>query len=866
MKSNRNEVFLAALLHDIGKFYQRADEKGVKESKYLNNEIKNLESTLCPVYKNKYSHKHVLWTAQFFKDFESHFRNLLGREKGIALDTLMRLAAAHHKPAENSLPEKIIQKADHYASGLDRSNADDTWQDIRDEHELAWDSYKKIRMRSIFEGISLNKPEDGVWLTEYHYTLPMKPLSITKDYFPENEVGATPDYSGLWNSFISEFKFLQTDSFRSFSNTLLFLLEKYTGRIPASTQHLPDVSLFDHAKMTAAFAVCLNDYIRDKGSAEIPGRAATPFLLVGGDLSGIQRFIYGIIAKGAAKNLKGRSFYLQLLIDNLTRALIDKLGLYEANIVYSSGGGFYILAPNTDTAINSIREFKENTARKLFESHRAELSLSIDFIPFGEYNIIPEKNAITDKDFPKNIGNVWHMLYEKLGKDKARRFKCLVMDYDPLFEPGSSGGDKPRDAITGEEIARKDDGITMDGVLVSKLTHEQIRLGQKLRDVDYWMMADEKLDYFDFPSFEPSNIGKHNYFLTRKEIQEKEDKLRLSADRVRIMAINDTNFLETPQKGIENIFGFQFYGGNKYPLSRHKGPKTFEELCGIVFRDEKKETREKAPGFLRMGVLRMDVDNLGAIFRNGISPDKRSFSRYSTLSRSLDYFFKGYLNAIWEENEQYREYTQIIYSGGDDLFIVGKWDTLIEMAHDIQKSFAGWTCHNPELSISGGIAFVYPKFPVLAASIYSGNEENNAKNHEYAGQKKNSFSLFGFAFEWEHEYHWLVNLKEEIKALLKNEKLSSGFSADMYHLMIQAGLVKNESENAYRISNYQVVWLVAYNFKRAMKNTNAPDTKAFLDKWINLIFTGKIPGLENTMYHPLQYLAIAARWAGMELR
>ncbi len=70
----------------------------------------------------------------------------------------------------------------------------------------------------------------------------------------------------------------------------------------------------------------------------MPGGDQKPFLLVGGDLSGIQKYIYGIIARGAAKNLKGRSFYLQLLIDNIVNFLIKELELFDANIIYKTGG------------------------------------------------------------------------------------------------------------------------------------------------------------------------------------------------------------------------------------------------------------------------------------------------------------------------------------------------------------------------------------------------------------------------------------------------------------------------------------------------------------------------------------------------
>jgi CRISPR-associated protein Csm1 len=53
MDYTRNEIYLAALLHDIGKFWQRADEAGVTKSKILSPEIKSLESAFCPSYKWK---------------------------------------------------------------------------------------------------------------------------------------------------------------------------------------------------------------------------------------------------------------------------------------------------------------------------------------------------------------------------------------------------------------------------------------------------------------------------------------------------------------------------------------------------------------------------------------------------------------------------------------------------------------------------------------------------------------------------------------------------------------------------------------------------------------------------------------------
>jgi CRISPR-associated protein Csm1 len=224
------------------------------------------------------------------------------------------------------------------------------------------------------------------------------------------------------------------------------------------------------------------------------------------------------------------------------------------------------------------------------------------------------------------------------------------------------------------------------------------------------------------------------------------------------------------------------------------------------------------------------------------------------------------LNTIWDQ-EKYRHHSQIIYSGGDDLFIIGKWDILIELAAEINSNFRDWTCHNPDLTLSGGLAFVYPKFPILKASSFSETEEKNAKKHLHGTDLKNSVSFFSFPVNWDSEFKFLIDLKEEIKGWLVNKRLYQGFPSAMYNLMERAQIVPPiKSEDKFTLINYQVVWLTAYNFKRAMQRSKDDEIKMFFAKWIELIYTGRIPELPETKYHAFQFLALAARWASLELR
>ncbi len=390
MEKERDLVYLAALLHDIGKFYQRADEGGVSKSKFLK-DLNKIESTFCPVYNAKYTHKHVLWTAQFIDDFQLVFKNLIEQTGAInENNTLIKLAASHHlTSAQLTDLGKLVKEADCLSSGMDRENDSEF---IDDQDEKGWDAFKKKRMVSILEGINENK-------TPNPHHLPVNAMSLSKDCFPKQTFDAYPDYKKLWTSFIGEFKFIQSNTYRAFSETLLNLLLKYTSSIPASTMDFPDVSLYDHLKTTAAIATCLYDYNNSDKDSE------NPFILIGADISGIQPYIYQVVSKYAGKNLKGRSFYIRLLSDTIVRFLLKKLKLYQANIVYNSGGGFYILAPNTKFIKNELEKAIKEIEYSIFDVHSTTLFVSIDSIKVS-------KNALMhSKD--KNLGLVCKQLFEK---------------------------------------------------------------------------------------------------------------------------------------------------------------------------------------------------------------------------------------------------------------------------------------------------------------------------------------------------------------------------------------------------------------------------------------------------------------------
>lgn len=836
MKNTRERIYLAALLHDIGKFYQRADTGSVRSSQYLTKHGRD-ETTFCPVAAaGRYSHKHVLWTAQFIEDFSSVFKNLLSEGPESLLsgeNDLMYLAAGHHLD-EKQLSEagRIIKEADCLSSGMDRSFAE-ALKDEQDESETGWDSFKRKRMISILQ--TIGSPNCTDWSH-----LPVREMDLSKESFPKKDFNAVPDYVSLWKKFEKEFKFIQANTYRAFSETLLSLLLKYTSCVPASTINFPDVSLYDHLKTTAALAVCLYDFQQSESTGK------EPFLLIGADFSGIQSYIYQIVSKYASKNLKGRSFYLRILSDAVVRYLLKELRLFQANVIYNSGGGFYLLAPNTPFVREQLKKAEETIEAHFFNMYGTTLFVAIDSIGLS-------KDSLMHKQTADNLGCVWGKLFTKRERKKTARFASRIQaNYAVFFNPSLRGGDAKRDSITGEEFLPGEQIFEKDNLKLKKITNEQIEIGKKLRDTNLLVVKEgEELPYWkDKVRITPADLGFTYYFLNDVDLSQMKEKLRASADMVSVVTLNgkegNCDFLRT-MDGVNNIYSFDFYGGNEID----KMP-TLEDMC-------------ENNNFSRMGVLRMDVDNLGHIFQQGIAPDRATLSRFAALSRSFDFFFSGYLNTIWRETDPGRSF--IIYSGGDDVFIVGSWDVAIRLAERIRNDFKEFTCYNSSFSLSGGIAIVPPKFPIMKGAEESAIEENAAKSHDVrigdTVLSKNSISFMDMALNWYLEYPQVKKLKGKLCEMLQDGKMPKSFLSKLMNHYANAGLV------GHVITVPKTYWMLTYDLSR-MKERSHVEVKALIDNCINEICDKSKSSLNGepitTNYHALELWTFAARWAELEYR
>lgn len=851
----REHIYLAALLHDIGKFYQRADKGFSDKTNELSNSVKSVADYLCPMNENGYfGYQHTVWTLQFLTEIEANLKkipnfseNLFDGEKN--QDAIFQLASFHHKPSTEL--QALISLADWWSAGVDRRVKLEEENGDIDAIKWGKNRYKQIPLYSVFNEIKVRDKNES----EKKSAFGLRPLSIEEDGFFPNDVNSPQDgisqekYENLWMGFKKEFDKLPTDTFDGFAESLLNLLKKYTWCIPSNTTDMSNVSLFDHLKTTAAFADCLYMYKQEKPDDFIYQNqrltlkdGVQPILLLGGDLSGIQKFIYNIASRKAAVSLKGRSFYLQLLIDSIIQRIIQHpdIEVTLGHVVYSSGGKFYMLLPNTEKVKSAIKGLKRSIEQELWEQHHGQLVVNMDYVPFA-YNV-GGSGIDFENQKSQEIGLLWKALAEKLTSQKNQKFKNVLLNkYEDFFDVQEVGGEVKVCAVTGiesDECEVIDDKEEGEKTYVLPIVNKQKKLGNTLKEVDYIVTycTDELNKYLNNRSkIDVETTSIHNYLFNKKELTVDDADFRniTSADTCRVKRINDTDFLAPQLKGNGCSYGFQFYGGNKQAQKEGRD-KTFEELADGSY----------------LGVLRMDVDNLGSIFIKGLPDKDKSFSAYSTLSFMLDYFFSGYLNTI---REKYKDDVNILYSGGDDVFAVGRWDKLIEFAADIRKAFAKFVGRE-DISISGGIAIVGDKFPIAKAAELAGEAEHNAKSNSEA---KNAFNMFGETIPWKDDFGYVERYKKEFVDLIKNENLSKGI---LHKIKTYALMIKDNKEKEKRgeRKNMSYLWHTSYYLSRYMESHKK--NQCVYDFCKNL----RDKELLDTRKYEL--MAVAARWAELELK
>lgn len=536
--------------------------------------------------------------------------------------------------------------------------------------------------------------------------------SVTS-YLPAKERAEPHAYRNLKDELVRAFEELGELGFSTNVRSVMNLLERYGSHVRSTTSRADtgDISLFDHSRVTAAISVCIAGHLNETGGeparSEIENREAERYLFVRGDISGVQSFLYTITSRGALRMLRARSFFLELLAEHAVAELLKRSGVPRTNVIFVGGGGFQLLLPNTADSRKAVDGARADINAALARDFGHTLSLALAAQPCNAHGLIGD-----------GLRETLRALGEALSAAKAGKFREGLED---LF----SARPEPKvetcavctrdDAPVGRYDSRSYDPLPPEteegeGILLCPTCHMLGRASLKLVRSRYLTVGGDL------------RIGEVGYGLSND----------LQNALYALDGVGDEACLR---------------GAAPLPAARY-ATRDDEEKDQIMDFDG---LSKKAEGIKRLAVLRMDVDDLGETFRSGLPREMRTFDRYAALSRAFTTFFKmvlpmicagGYENSLWLFGEKRERAATVVYSGGDDLFIVGAWSDVLELAVDIRRAFREFVCENPSVTISAGISIHKAGEPLYLMAEAAGTAEETAKKNGRTGRKKDSAVLF----------------------------------------------------------------------------------------------------------------------------
>ena len=794
-----------ALLHDIGKVCYRAMKKRINHSKlggdFLEQHLKLNEETERLLNCVRYHHKDYLQKAKLDKNDLAY----------------------------------IVYEADNIASGMDRRE--------NEGEEKGFDP--KLNLDSIFSVFYSDKEIQ----VANKYPLIYKDINKAFNY-PRKDISlaTNSNYEALLNKIKSHF--ITKDISQISINQLLQILEEGFSYVPSSTNRAEvcDISLYVHSKITSAVASCMKLYFDEQqiqdykkycfNSGSKIFRNEKIYLLVSGDISGIQDFIYTIPSKGALKTLRGRSLYIDLLLEEFIDEYLEQIGLSRANVLYSGGGHFYILAPNIEDIKKSIDKLQAKMNRWLMENIGINLYLAIGTAECSANNLMKSEAQ----------GNLFAIVNKKLKDDKTIRYSKDEDFLEHIFNVEKEKDTAKKECNICHNLVDKLWKYNSDEEIACEFCLNLYKLGQDILTQDLvFVISEEKID------------GGIKIFGKDKDLYMYAVNIEdIDMFKGKILRIYSKNNL------LENDLAIRLYLADYSDKNENDEVMTFDDLAKSSCKIDK--------GIKRLGVLRLDVDDLGIAFSSGFVSDKdkiednlryATLSRYADLSKDISMFFKVAINKIcagdligcvdFEEKafnilgiaKAQKRKVNIIYAGGDDLFLVGAWDEVLEVAIDINRAFKQFT--NGRLTLSAGMAMFSPTYPISKMAEIAGLLVQMSKNRK----DKNSIALFGMETnlkangkpECKHIYTWadfeMKVCKEKMNYLLarlsfdgdKFNKLSVGKSL-IYRLMDLIQLADEDKLNIARFA-YVLARMQPKQDKDEQKRKVYEDFVSKMYQWIN---------------------------------
>ncbi|NMC40174.1 MAG: hypothetical protein GYA43_03215, partial [Bacteroidales bacterium] len=250
-------------------------------------------------------------------------------------------------------------------------------------------------------------------------------------------------------------------------------------------------------------------------------------------------------------------------------------------------------------------------------------------------------------------------------------------------------------------------------------------------------------------------------------------------------------------------------------------------------------------GTYKIAVMKMDLDNVGILFRNLKGTDE-----IREASECLNYFFTRHIYKLLEYEMEmggkempnvfriFGNNLYIVYSGGDDCFIVGAWDAILEFAVLVRnqlKLFIKEESLSPDshkITISASVQLYSPHYPVYRFAEEAENNLHKAKYYEK--DNKDKIWLFGEIFTWD-EFSQVVKLKKNLYELIVNRNESRA----ILERIKLSGKTFAQDQQKYIESDtiFPKTWRLNYSLSRNIKKQ---ENREFAERFIIPEFESKL--------------------------
>jgi len=375
-----------------------------------------------------------------------------------------------------------------------------------------------------------------------------------------------------------------------------------------------------------------------------------------------------------------------------------------------TGGKFYILLPNCINSDEKMHEIENAVETELFQKFKGQLSTNLAFVNISRVGLEQYDDTVTK-------------LSERLNQKKKEPFHFVLVN--------DNGWDEDKFIIEKELLGRKMCKscrtlfMPQDEEGECSICKEQERLGALLPNAKFYVYIREEVD---------STKEIFDVFLGYKLAIVKE----LKEEHKNAYYIEQIESSNISQKHFAYPINFE-YRGNHIPVENNSAI-SFDKI--VKYSDGKEY----------LGVLKADVDNLGYIFSAGLKRGDKHYgtiSRVNTMSRLLTVFFSGWVQEILRD----KDYDQIysVFAGGDDLFLIGPWSKMTELAGKINDDFGDFVCNNKDVTLSATIDLYHSKTHI--ATMAETSEENLSRVKKDCDDVKkegrNGIQFMGQIFQWD---------------------------------------------------------------------------------------------------------------------